>query len=544
MGTTTITVQLSASVTVYAVGGSTHSGIDTLNVVTSGPNTGTLQVQFKSPSSMGPGTYTDTIRLNMCFDTACTKPLSGGPVSITTHYTVTAVTTVSVASNAVSVSATTADTTGPVYAVPLTIGFPPAAGVFIIATSSTSGIKSVSVPSGATTSVQPPVTINFIAPTQLGQGTYTDQVTITVCADQTCIPPLYGSPVYLTTTYTVTAPALAMTSQLVLSHDVIDAKYSRALDAIVMVSSYPSNALYLYDVTTQQEVSQALNKLPTSVAVGPSGLDAAVGHDALITYVNLSTLKQAHPPAPVQLSVSAPVFDLVLDGHGHVHAVPSRDQWVNLHSVNIATNVETLSTGTPLRAGSHAKLQPGTTYLYTADNDLSPSSMTKWDISSGTGAYMYEIFGATYSVCGNLWFSDDMVTTYTPCGNVLRASATQSQDMAYSGLLQLSQSTYGNQLISVDESSAANEILGIEESPFDCGSYGTPANCRTNVRIYDSTYLGVTGLYSLPNVTLAGQAYPQRGLFVFHNSDGTHRFLISMLYGEPNPATQYYLSSF
>ena len=64
------------------------------------------------------------------------------------------------------------------------------------------------------------------------------------------------------------------------------------------------------------------------------------------------------------------------------------------------------------------------------------------------------------------------------------------------------------------------------------------------MRIYDSTYLGVTGLYSLPNVTLAGQAYPQRGLFVFHNSDGTHRFLISMLYGEPNPATQYYLSSF
>jgi hypothetical protein len=51
-------------------------------------------------------------------------------------------------------------------------------------------------------------------------------------------------------------------------------------------------------------------------------------------------------------------------------------------------------------------------------------------------------------------------------------------------------------------------------------------------------------LHSLPTVTLAGQAYSQRGLFVFHSADGAQRFLINMLYGEPNPATQYYVSTF
>jgi len=425
--------------------------------------------------------------------------------------------------------------------VPLTVAYPPAAGVFVTVSNSTTGIQSVSAPSGAT--ITPQVTISFIAPKTLGAGTYTDQVTINVCADQLCTQPLAGSPVFLTTTYQVTMPALAATSQIVLGHDVIDAKYSRALEAIVVVSSYPSNALYLYDVKTQTEVSQPLNKMPTAVTVGPTGLDAAVGHDALITYVNLATLTQASPPAPVELNVTAPVFDLVLDGHGYVHVVPARDQWVSIHSVNIATNVETVGPA-QLYAGSHAKLQPGTGFVYTADNGLSPSSLTKWDVSSGTATYLYEIFGASYSVCGNLWFSDDSITAYTPCGNVFRASTTQAQDMAYSGQLVLTRSTYGNQLVSVDESSLANEILGIEESPFDCGPNGTPANCATNVAVFDSVYLGQTGLYALPSITLAGQAYSQRGRFVFHSADGTRRFLISMLYGEPNPATQYYISTF
>ncbi len=527
---------------VYAVGDTTHTGVDSIGVVSSSTNTGLLQVQFKSPAALGAGTYTDTITLRMCFDTACKNPLSGGPATVTTHYTVTTVAGVSVTSTTVNVSATTADASGPIDTIPLTVAGGPASGVYVTASSSNTGISVVTAPTGATTDAHPAVGITFKDPASLGRGTYTDQVTINVCADASCATPLYGSPIYLSVTYTVTSPALAVTSQIGLTHDVIDAKYSRALDAIVMVSSYPTNALYLYDVATHQEFSQALHKPPTAVTLGPSGLDAAVGHDALITYVNLSTLKQASPPAPVELNVTAPVFDLVLDGHGYVHVVPTTDQWVNFHSINIATGAETVGSTGPLRAGSHAKLQPGTSYIYSADNDLSPSSVSKWDVSSGVAVYMYEVFDA--SACGNLWFSDDSVTTYSPCGRVLRASTVQAQDMAYSGQLVLEQATFSNQLRSVDESSAVKEILGIQWSPNECGAFGTPASCSTDVTAYDSDYLGINGLYSLPDVTLAGQAYPQRGLFVFHSADGTQRFLVSMLYGEPNPATQYYVSTF
>jgi len=74
------------------------------------------------------------------------------------------------------VSASTSDTSAPTYTVPLTVADPPAAGVFVTVSNSTTGIQRVSAPSGATSA--PQVTITFIAAKTLGAGTYTDQVTM------------------------------------------------------------------------------------------------------------------------------------------------------------------------------------------------------------------------------------------------------------------------------------------------------------------------------------------------------------------------------
>ena len=43
-------------------------------------------------------------------------------------------------------------------------------------------------------------------------------------------------------------------------------------------------------------------------------------------------------------------------------------------------------------------------------------------------------------------------------------------------------------------------------------------------------------------MTVAGTAYAQRGIFVFHSADGTRKFAISTLDEMPNPDAKYYLS--
>lgn len=52
--------------------------------------TGTLTVNLKSPSSLGPGAYSDSIKLSICYDQACTKPAIGSPWTLPVSYTVTA----------------------------------------------------------------------------------------------------------------------------------------------------------------------------------------------------------------------------------------------------------------------------------------------------------------------------------------------------------------------------------------------------------------------------------------------------------------------
>lgn len=263
--------------------------------------------------------------------------------------------------------------------------------------------------------------LRFAAASELGAGTFADTVTVTACYDPDCEHHLEGSPLTIDTTFRVHDVAdpgvtpLEVESRAALAHDIVDAEFSAALNSIVMVASYPANALYVYDVPTGTERSQSLNKVPTSVSIAPDGLTAAVGHDALISVVDLATVGPG-ASAPIPLTVSADISDLVTDGAGNVHALPRTDQSVNVHSVNIANNTEEL--GTLLYAGARGRLHPSGTVIYTADNGLSPSDILKHDIATGIAIQLYDLpYHGDYAICGNLWFNEGGSTIYTKCGN-------------------------------------------------------------------------------------------------------------------------------
>src|SRR5689334_1462199 len=73
-----------------------------------------------------------------------------------------------------------------------------------------------------------------------------------------------------------------------LAYRPVDAGFSASLDRIVLISANP-NALHIYDPVSQNDVKVSLAQPPLSLSISPDGLHAAVGHDALISYVNLTT---------------------------------------------------------------------------------------------------------------------------------------------------------------------------------------------------------------------------------------------------------------
>src|SRR5262249_21733839 len=160
-----------------------------------------------------------------------------------------------------------------------------------------------------------------------------------------------------------------------LSHDVVDAEFSQALNSIVMVSANPLPALYLYDVATTEEREVPLTTAPKYVSVSRDGTKAVVAHNSLITYVDLQTVAQNAVPVTQLLGLSTDVRDVVL-GDGFVYVIPDGTSWVQMRSIEIASNTENFSG--QVWPGSNAKLLPDGQYLYLANN-LSPSDVEKWD---------------------------------------------------------------------------------------------------------------------------------------------------------------------
>ena len=66
------------------------------------------------------------------------------------------------------------------------------------------------------------------------------------------------------------------------------AEYSKSLDKIIMLSASPDQ-LHIYDPVTKADTAVALSRTPLSLSVSLDGKYAAVGHDSLLTYINLST---------------------------------------------------------------------------------------------------------------------------------------------------------------------------------------------------------------------------------------------------------------
>jgi len=73
---------------IYLQGKYSNKGIASVSDA-SGASPVTVTIQFKSPSSLGAGAYTDSVVIEGCYDQACTQQVTGSPQTIQVQYTVT-----------------------------------------------------------------------------------------------------------------------------------------------------------------------------------------------------------------------------------------------------------------------------------------------------------------------------------------------------------------------------------------------------------------------------------------------------------------------
>lgn len=315
---------------------------------------------------------------------------------------------------------------------------------------------------------------------------------------------------------TATAIAASLASVFTLDHDVVDAEYSASADAIITVSANPSR-LNIISPAGKSIQHVDLTQVPLAVSVDPAGTHAAVSHDNLVSYVNLQTATVERT-----YTMSSVGGDIVLGGNGYAYVYPRSDQWVDVHCINLTSGVETKSPYPGPYAGTVARLDPSGSYLYAATNNLTPSTIEKYDIHSGTATPMYQStqYWGQYEPYGNLWISGDGTRIYTRGAIVYTDSPVSTQDMTYVTTLSGMKSVQG----AVQNSGSSRlYVLGNGNPP--ANMWGPTPVPAPDVRAYDTQNLGFVGSVLLPRFRVTQGtgtiSYPSDGRFLFENAAGT-----------------------
>lgn len=325
-----------------------------------------------------------------------------------------------------------------------------------------------------------------------------------------------------------TAPALGDCTATSLAFNVVDAEYSTALDAIVLVSTNPST-LHIYDPVAASDRPVALPSTPVAVSVGPDGKQAAVVYDGFVSLVDLTA---ANVVTTVETTCDA--FDVVLAGNGLAYVFPNTDQWVDIHSIDFSKKSEVgVTSGIGIYEKTYAKLHPNGTTLYGSTNQLSPSQLEEYDISTGPATVKVGVgagpdFGQ-HEACGNVWMSLDGERIFSACGNVFHASLNAAEDLHYAGSLNTTSaaksSTTSIMFQSIVHSNDGN-IYAIEGGQRFSSIGNTVAANDGSVDVFDYQYFGYKTSLQVPCIeTNTGKVAPH-ARFVFANSDGSKIWIV------------------
>jgi chitinase len=301
----------------------------------------------------------------------------------------------------------------------------------------------------------------------------------------------------------------------VLPYRVIDAEFSLALNAIILVTDAPDRALHIYDPETDGDQRVPLPLTPSAVSVTPDGLHAAVGYDAHASFVDLSTATLTKT-----CDVTSDTIDVVAAGNGWAYVFPRTDQWSAIHGVRQSDCMEALSGTSAIYAGTVAKLHPDGTKMYGANRGLSPSDIERYGITGGAPVYSYDSpYHGDYPMCGDLWPSQDGARLFTACGRVFRSSDVRASDMTYNGTLEGTTS-----IRFLTHSAAIGKVFVV---PYVATTFPSMPDADLKIRVHNYEFLTFDREIALPSFPgPVPTVFKAHGRFVFARSNGARVYSI------------------
>lgn len=270
--------------TIYLSGRYSTKGIKSISVGWDAPNHATFTVDFKIPSGLAPGTYSDSILIRLCADSACSEVIPNSIVTVPVSYTVIPTSgagapAATLQQRSINVGIQAGLSSGPVGLGLSLSNFlaPP----YILATMEGDAISSISA-TASTTSAQ--LTINLPASQGMGYGSYASVVTLKVCLDgPSCVYQAMGSPFQIPVSYVVYGLVAIAVSDI--AWDAVSQRIYATEAGLSVGTGYLTR---VNPVTRAIDWRLSIAAAPLRLAVSPDGLYAYVWTLAIDNGLNQS----------------------------------------------------------------------------------------------------------------------------------------------------------------------------------------------------------------------------------------------------------------
>ena len=297
----------------------------------------------------------------------------------------------------------------------------------------------------------------------------------------------------------------------VLNFKIVDAQYSPQLNRVVMISTNP-NQLHVYDAIAKLDSVVSLPVAPLSLSVAPSGLHAAIGHDAWVSYVSLS------PVAVIKTIPVGYVATSVLLGLGdYAYTLPNR--WVRISN---GLDGRRPNSSDPYY-GVRARIHPNGQVAYAVNGSL----YEKYDV---TTVPPNDAGHTGVSGCSSFWYANAGNRLIDSCGSVYDIDGKlDSASMKLAG--KLARPEYNASYIGAADHVPGRPIAAVRN--YDSYS-GTP----DLLALYDASSLAPAGSVPMGATTIGNGTYGNRVRYLFYTPDGTRLTAVSTV-GYDNGVTWY-----
>jgi hypothetical protein len=298
---------------------------------------------------------------------------------------------------------------------------------------------------------------------------------------------------------------------------IADAFFNRNTNILYFVTSTP-NKFVAYNVTSRTVLNEIpLSKAPTSFAISEDWAKAAVGHNGMISAINLSDNTVA-----ATYDINYSVNDMAWGEGDWFCSTQNGGSFPPLHWINIAdgTMYNTAGVGHGLDGKSVVKKVPGQGYLIASRNATSPSGFIAYDVASKS------VKSYSHMDLHTFWFSENGEYVFATNLNVYRtSSSTSSNDTFDTDINPVGKINVGDQsYYGLQHLYHSNNHLWILKKT----SYSADAS-TTLCQVEDNDYTFVRNIYYDLLYQPDAQTTPFNltANYVFVNNEGTEIIVLS-----------------